>query len=81
MQMTVTKALNAYFNKGADGKSIITPGEFLKELKALTPEDKLQLGFLACHAEGWTLVDGANQPITAEQGLPADVRARLFGAV
>lgn len=63
MQMTQTKALNAYFNKGEDGKSIIQPSEFLKELKALTADDKHELASLACIAEGWTLVDTNGKPM------------------
>jgi hypothetical protein len=51
MQMTITKALNAYFNKGEDGKSIIAPSEFLKELKALSPDEKHEMASLACIAE------------------------------
>ncbi len=65
MQMTITKALNAYFNKGADGKSLITPSDFLKELKALNADEKLELATLACEASGWTLVDSTNAPIVS----------------
>lgn len=66
MQMTVTKALNGYFNKGADGKSLISPSEFLKELKALSAGEKHELAYLACQASGWTLVDNANKPLVQE---------------
>lgn len=49
MQITVTKALNAYFNVG-DGKR--GAGEFLKELKALSTEEKREL------AEGVVAITG-----------------------
>lgn len=66
MQMTITKALNAFFNKGEDGKSLIAPSEFLKELKALSPDEKLELATLACTASGWTLVDNAGVRLSAD---------------
>lgn len=52
MEMTVTKALADYFNVG-EGKR--PPGEFLKELKALTTEEKRELAEGACSVMGWTL--------------------------
>lgn len=74
MQMTITKALNAYFNKGEDGKSIIAPSDFLKELKACTLGDKLEMAYLACQAEGWTLVDNAGTPYTNEGLIAAGIK-------
>lgn len=52
MQKTVVGALAAYFNEG-DGKRPLT--EFQAEIKALTPEEKLELAEGACAVMGWTL--------------------------
>jgi hypothetical protein len=49
MKTTVTKALNSYFNEGAGKRSA---GDFLKELKALTTEEKREL------AEGVVAITG-----------------------
>jgi hypothetical protein len=46
---TVTKALNTYFNEG-EGKR--PAGEFLKELKALSPEEKRELAEGVCKITG-----------------------------
>jgi hypothetical protein len=51
-ETTVTKALNAYFNEG-DGKR--SAGDFLKELKALSPEEKRELAEGVCAITGDTL--------------------------
>jgi hypothetical protein len=63
MQMTVTKALNAYFNTNPEHK--IAPSAFLAELKALTPFEKHELAYLASQAEGWTLVDSKGAALGA----------------
>jgi hypothetical protein len=52
MEKTVTGALAGYFNEG-DGKRPL--GDFQKELKAMTDEEKLELAEGACAVMGWTL--------------------------
>lgn len=49
---TVTTALSGYFNEGAGKRPA---SEFLKELKALTPEEKLELAEGVCAITGDTL--------------------------
>lgn len=51
-EITVLKALTGYFNSG-EGKKPLR--EFSEELKALTPEEKLDLGTLAAAAMGDTI--------------------------
>jgi hypothetical protein len=53
--ITITKALTGYFNQGA-GKR--TSAVWLKELKALTPEEKTELATLVCEETGDTLSAG-----------------------
>lgn len=50
--VTVTKALNSYFNSG-DGKR--TSQEFLKELRELSPEEKQELAEEVVKVTGDTL--------------------------
>lgn len=48
-KITVTKALNNYFNVG-DGK--VAPTKFLNELKALSTEEKRELAEGVCAITG-----------------------------
>jgi hypothetical protein len=50
--VTVTQALANYFNEGDAKRS---PREFLTELKALEPSEKLELARGVCFVTGWTL--------------------------
>jgi hypothetical protein len=49
---TVTQVLSNYFNAGEGKRSA---SEFLKELKALTPEEKLELAEGVCAITGDTI--------------------------
>lgn len=51
-EITVLKALTAYFNTGESKKPL---REFSEELKALSPEEKAELGSLAAAAMGDTI--------------------------
>lgn len=55
MQITAVKALNDYFNKTPDGKTIKAVSVFNTEIKALSPEEKQELGAGAALALGCTL--------------------------
>ena len=50
--MTITQALANYFNEGDAKRS---PRDFLMELKALTPAEKLELARDVCAVTGWAL--------------------------
>lgn len=51
--MSVTKVLTQYFNSG-DGKRATS--EWMKELKALTTEEKRELAEGVCAVTGWELI-------------------------
>lgn len=53
-KVTAVKALNDFFNKDENGKSIKPVSEFNNELKALSPDEKSELGELAAQAMGNT---------------------------
>lgn len=55
MQTTVVSALNSYFNKTDDGKTIKPISVFNQEIKALSEAEKLEMGTLAAAAMGNTI--------------------------
>lgn len=53
--VTVVRALNDYFNKDDNGKTILGVSKFNEEIKALSPDEKNELGSLAAAAMGKTI--------------------------
>jgi len=54
-QVTAVRALNDYFNKDETGKTLKSVSEFNTEIKALSADEKTELGGLAAEAMGNTL--------------------------